>query len=187
VRVSPQVVLTDEQKHTLQQWTRGRTLPARQVERARAVLLAAAGKQDLEIAAEVGISNQKAARWRKRFLKLGLAGLQKDASRPGRPSTITPAKVRDVIRKTTQEEPANATRWSTRRMAEAAGISEKSVRRIWRKHGLKPHLVENFKVSQDPHFAEKLEAIVGLSESAGARPGVALRQKMITRSTHASR
>jgi transposase len=126
------------------------------------VLLAAAGKQDLEIAAELGIGNQKAARWRKRFLQMGLAGLEKDAPRPGRMPAITTVKVREVIRKTTQEKPTNATHWSTRTMAEAAGLSEKSVRRIWHKHGLKPHLARTFKVSNDPAFAEKLEAIVGL-------------------------
>jgi transposase len=162
MRVAPQVILTEDQERTLHQWTRGRSLPARQVERARVVLLAAAGKQDLEIAAEVGISNQKAARWRKRFLEMGLAGLEKDAPRPGRTPTITSAKVQEVVRKTTQEKPAKATHWSTRTMAEAAGLSEKSVRRIWHKHGLKPHLFRTFKVSHDPQFAAKLEAIVGL-------------------------
>ena len=84
MRVAPPVVLTDDQKRTLQQWARGRSLPARQVERARVVLLAAAGKQDLEIAAEIGISNQKAARWRKRFLQFGLSrlGEGRSAARP---------------------------------------------------------------------------------------------------------
>ena len=162
MRVAPTVELTEDQRRTLQQWSRGRSLPARQVERARVVLLAADGKQDLEIAAEIGISNQKAARWRKRFLKLGLLGLEKDAPRPGRTPTITAAKVEEVVRKTTQEKPGNATQWSTRTMAEAASLSEKSVRRIWHKHGLKPHLSRTFKVSNDPQFAEKLEAIVGL-------------------------
>jgi transposase len=93
---------------------------------------------------------------------MGLAGLEKDAPRPGRTPTITSAKVQEVVRKTTQQKPANATHWSTRTMAEAAGLSEKSVRRIWHKHGLKPHLSRTFKVSNDPAFAEKLEAIVGL-------------------------
>jgi transposase len=162
MRVAPPVELTEDQRQTLQQWSRGRSLPARQVERARVVLLAADGKQDLEIAAEIGISNQKAARWRKRFLELGLVGLEKDAPRPGRTPTITAAKVQEVVRKTTQEKPGNSTQWSTRTMAEAAGLSEKSVRRIWHKHGLKPHLSRTFKVSNDPQFAEKLEAIVGL-------------------------
>src|SRR5437667_12674893 len=113
MRVAPQVILTDEERRTLQQWSRGRSLPSRQVERARVVLLAAAGKQDLEIAAEIGISNQKAARWRKRFLKMGLAGLEKDAPRPGRTPTITPAKVPEAGRKSTQDTPSNATKWST--------------------------------------------------------------------------
>jgi transposase len=162
MRVAPPVELTEDQERALQQWARARSLPARQVERARVVLLAAAGKQDLEIAAEIGISNQKAARWRKRFLKLGLAGLEKDAPRPGRTPTITPAKAQEVVRKTTQEKPSNATHWSTRTMAEAVGLSEKSVRRIWHRHGLKPHLSRTFKVSNDPEFAEKLEAIIGL-------------------------
>jgi transposase len=162
MRVAPQIALTQDQEQTLQRWARGRSRPARQVERAQVVLMAAAGKQDLEIAAEIGISNQKAARWRKRFLQFGLAGLEKDAPGRGRRPTITPVQVQQVISKTTQEKPGNATHWSTRTMAEAAGLSEKSVRRIWHKHGLKPHLSRSFKVSNDPEFAEKLQAIVGL-------------------------
>src|SRR5277367_1313715 len=113
MRVAPRVELTDDQKRILQQWARGRSLPARQVERARVVLLAAAGKQDLEIAAEVGISNQKAARWRKRFLEMGLAGLEKDAPRPGRTPSIPKTTIDRVIELTTQEKPRNATHWST--------------------------------------------------------------------------
>jgi transposase len=105
---------------------------------------------------------EKAARWRNRFLDGGLAALDKDAPRPGRTPTITPSKIQEVIRKTTQEKPSNATHWSTRSMAQAAGLSEKSVRRIWHQHGLKPHLARTFKVSNDPQFAEKLEAIIGL-------------------------
>jgi len=162
MRVAPAVALTEEQKQTLEQWSRRRSLPARQVERARVILLAAAGKQDMEIAAEIGISNQKAARWRKRFLKKGLAGLIKDAPRPGRTPSIPQTTVDRVIKLTTLEKPRNATHWSTRTMAAAVAISEASVRRIWRANGLKPHLVETFKVSKDPRFAEKLEGIVGL-------------------------
>ena len=129
MRVAPAVALTEEQE----QWSRGRSLPARQVERARVILLAAAGKQDMEIAAEIGISNQKAARWRKRFLKKGLAGLIKDAPRPGRTPSIAQTTVDRVIKLTTLEKPRNATHWSTRTMAAAVAISEASVRRIWRR------------------------------------------------------
>ena len=162
MRVAPPVVIDSSQKGTLEQWARSRSLPLRQVERAKVVLLAAEGKTDLEIAAVLRIGNHKVARWRKRFLKLGLPGLEKDASRRGRKPAI-PASIKlEVIRKTTQSLPANATHWSTRTMASEIGISEATVRRIWHANGLKPHLVENFKISKDKRFAEKLEAIVGL-------------------------
>jgi transposase len=162
MRVAPTVDLSAEHREVLEQRSRARSLPARVVERARIVLLAAAGKQDKEIAEELGISVQKAARWRARFLETGVSGLEKDAPRPGRTPRIPAQTVERVIRMTTQEKPVNATHWSTRSMAAAVQLSESTVRRIWHKHGLKPHLVETFKVSKDPRFAEKLEAIVAL-------------------------
>jgi transposase len=162
MRVAAPIVLNPEQKRELEQCARARSLSARLVERARIVLLAAAGKQDKEVAEELGITAHKAARWRQRFLSAGMVGLEKDAPRSGRTPTISPAKVKQVIHKTTQEKPAHATHWSTRTMAAAVGLSAATVRRIWRKHGLRPHRVETFKVSTDPHFAEKLENIVGL-------------------------
>lgn len=162
MRVAPPIVLDAVQQTTLEQWARSRSVPARQVERAQIVLSAAEGKSDLEIAAALRISNQKAARWRKRFLRLGLPGLEKDAPRPGRKPVI-PARIKEeLVRKTTQSKPANATHWSTRTMATEMGISEATVRRIWHANGLKPHRLKTFKVSKDKHFAEKLEAIVGL-------------------------
>jgi len=162
MRVARPVVLSAEWQAILESRARARSAPARSVERARIVLLAAAGWQDRQIAAKLKITAAKAARWRNRFLDGGLAALDKDAPRPGRTPIITPAKVQEVIRKTTQEKPTNATHWSTRSMAAAAGLSEKSVRRIWHQHGLKQHLVRTFKLSNDPEFAQKLEAIVGL-------------------------
>lgn len=162
MRVARRVVLNPDQREVLEQRARARSLPARMVERARIVLRAAGGVQNKDIAAELGITPEKAARWRERFLQGGLVALEKDAPRPGRTPTITSAKVQEVIAKTTQEKPANATHWSTRTMAKVAGLSEASVRRIWRAHGLKPHLLESFKISKDPQFAEKLDAIIGL-------------------------
>ena len=162
MRVARSIELNPEQKESLQRRARARSLPIRLVERARIVLMAAAGKQDKEIATELDITAHKVARWRNRFLDFGMAGIEKDAPRPGRTPSITPAQVTKVIHKTTQDKPANATHWSTRTMAAAVGLSEATVRRIWHKHGLKPHLMETFKISNDPHFAEKLEAIVGL-------------------------
>jgi len=162
MRVAPPVTLDAQQRQVLEQQARARSLPARIVERARIVLRAAAAWQDKQIAAELGITPEKAARWRKRFLERGLPGLAKDAPRPGRPRRITGAKIKQVLHKTTREKPEAATHWSTRTMAAAVGLSEASVRRIWNAHGLKPHLVKTFKLSNDPEFAEKLETIVGL-------------------------
>lgn len=162
MRVAPKIELTAEEKVTLTTWANGRKTPVRMAERARVLLLAAEGKRDLEIASELSITPAKAARWRKRFLLKGLAGLAKDAPRPGRTPSIDAEMVARVVRLTTQEKPANATHWSTRTMAAAVGISDSSVLRIWHAHGLKPHRIESFKLSNDPHFTEKLEAIVGL-------------------------
>ena len=99
------------------------------MERARIVLRAAAGLQDQQIALELGITPEKAARWRNRYLDGGIEALEKDAVRPGRPRTITETRAAAVIQKTTQEKPFNATHWSTRTMAAATGLSETSVRR----------------------------------------------------------
>ena len=162
MRVARPVILSLHQQTALEARSRARSSSARSVERARIVLLAAAGLQDVQIAARLKITREKASRWRIRFLDDGLAELDQDAPRPGRTRTITPEKIQEVIWKTTQEKPANATHWSTRTMAEAASLSEKSVRRIWQKHGLKPHLTRTFKVSNDTQFAEKLEVVVGL-------------------------
>ena len=162
MRVAQPVVIDDSQREILTHWARSRTLSARQVERAKVVLLAAEGKSDLEIAAGLHISNKKAARWRQRFLRAGLPGLEKDASRPGRKPAIATALKLELIRKTTQASPVNATHWSTRTMAAEMGVSEATVRRIWHANGLKPHLLESFKVSNDKRFSEKLETIVGL-------------------------
>src|SRR6201997_3683757 len=162
MRTAAPVELNPEQRTALERIARQRSLPARLVERARIVLRASEGLENKQIAAEMGIMPEKAARWRNRFLDGGLLALEKDAPRPGRTRTITDATVKRVIEKTTRETPDNATQWSTRTMAVAVGLSEASVRRIWHAHGLKPHLVRTFKVSNDPQFAEKLEAIVGL-------------------------
>jgi transposase len=162
MRRAPVITLSPEQRRVLESQARSRSFPLRVVERARIVLLAASGQQDKEIAARMVTTPKKVSRWRKRFLALGVAGLLKDAPRPGRKPTISARLRQRVVTMTTRQQPSNATHWSTRTMAAAVGISEASVRRIWRAHGLKPHRVETFKISNDPAFAEKLEDIVGL-------------------------
>ena len=162
MRTAAPVVLSPEQRDALKRMARQRSLPARSVERARIVLQAADGMENKQIARQLGIMPEKAARWRNRFLEGGIAALEKDAPRPGKPRTITDGCVKRVVEMTLQQKPSNATHWSTRTMAATAGISEASVRRIWHAHGLKPHLVKTFKLSRDPEFTEKLEDIVGL-------------------------
>ena len=163
MRVAPTVTLTEAQRRELSALARARSAqPARIVQRAKLVLLAADGLQNKEIAQRLGASRFLVARWRERFVELGIAGIQKDAPRPGRTPQIGTAKVREIVRKTTRERPPSATHWSQRTMAEATGISPASVARIWKLHGLKPHRVRTFKLSNDPRFAEKLVDIVGL-------------------------
>jgi len=162
MRMAPMVVLSPEQRRELERYARGRRVPLRLVQRSQALLLAAEGKRNTEIAQTLGVGRDTVAHWRSRFRGHGLAGIERDAPRPGRKPTIDKSLVAAIVRKTTQETPAGATQWSTRSMAREVGISEASVRRIWRRHGLKPHRVRSFKLSNDPNFAEKLRDIVGL-------------------------
>jgi len=162
MRVAEPIVLEADARHVLARHARGRSTPARVVLRSRIVLLAADGLQNKQIAAEMKIAPRTVALWRDRFLKSGIQGLLKDAPRPGRTPSIAETTIAEVIEKTTQSVPANATHWSRSTMAREMGISDSTVGRIWRSHGLKPHRIDSFKVSNDPEFANKLEAIVGL-------------------------
>jgi len=162
MRVAVAIELTDQERATLDGYARGRSTPARLVLRAKIVLQAAKGRQNKEIAEDLGTLQKTVGLWRNRFAKLRIAGIEKDAPGRGRPKTIGAKKVADIVRITTQETPPNATQWSTRDMAKASEVSASTVRRIWREHGLKPHLVRGFKVSRDPEFAEKLGDVVGL-------------------------
>jgi transposase len=159
MRVAQPIVLSEDVRRKLEQQSRGRSTPARVVLRSRIVLLAAEGLQNKQIAETLNVAPRMVALWRGRFIEHGIDGLLKDAPRAGRTPSISTAR---LIEKTTQSTPRNATHWSTRTMAREMGISKASVSRIWRANGLKPHRVESFKVSNDPHFADKLEAIVGL-------------------------
>jgi len=156
------ITLDDLQRSALTQWTRSRTVSVRWRERARIVLAAAKGDTDQAIAEQLGTTRHRVARWRSRFEAGGIAALKKDLPRGGRPPKADAAKVAEIVRLTTQTTPANATQWSTRSMAARVGVSASTVLRIWHAHGLKPHRVEAFKLSNDPLFVEKLETIVGL-------------------------
>jgi transposase len=130
--------------------------------RARIVLLAAEGLPAGAIAAATGKSQLTVRRWRGRFLAKGVGGLLKDASRPPRRKPLTAEKIAAVVHMTLHTQPPNATHWSVRTMAAAAGLSPSSIQRIWSAHGLKPHLTKTFKLSRDPNFAAKVQDVVGL-------------------------
>lgn len=157
-----QIVLSLSERATIDRWSRSKRLPLRLVIRAQIIQLAAQGVFSHEIAQALGVSRPTVQLWRERFLALRLAGLEKDAPRPGRLPRISQKKVAAIVAATLHTVPAAATHWSTRTMATAQGVSEATVRRIWKQHNLKPHLVETFKLSHDPRFLEKLYDVVGL-------------------------
>lgn len=156
------IVLDDAQRQELEELKRSRTISVRLAERAEIVLHAADGKQDKAIGELMSIPRQKAARWRKRYAALGLAGIEKDAPRKGRKRQIDDKTRAAVVNKTLHEKPEGQTHWSRSTMAKATGLSQSTIGRIWKEHGIKPHLVETFKLSSDPAFVEKLQDIVGL-------------------------
>lgn len=160
--MKPPMPLDDSQKKVLSHWVRSATVSVRWRERAQIILAVASGGTDQANAAKLGTTRHRIARWRARFEAGGVEALKKDLPRGGRPPKADAGKVAEIIRLTTQTKPANATHWSTRTMAARVGVSDSTVLRIWHAHGLKPHRMETFKLSNDPLFAEKLEAIVGL-------------------------
>ena len=159
MRVAQRIELTDSERRELERLARSNTESVRLARRARIVVLAAEGKENREIGQLLGIGRVQVGRWRERYAQGGRAAIERDLPRGGRPRTVD---ADGIVRLTTQTIPEDATQWSTRTMADKVGVSDTSVLRVWHRHGLKPHLVETFKVSRDPHFVEKLEDIVGL-------------------------
>ena len=159
VRVAPTIELSQEDEVELVRLAHSRLSSVRLAERARIVLLAAQGLQNVQIAQELGVDRITAGRWRQRYIESGLAGIKRDLPRGAPPVKVDVAK---VVELTTQSTPQAATHWSTRTMAVVLNVSPSTVMRHWQANGLKPHLVRGFKVSRDPKFVEKLEDIVGL-------------------------
>ncbi|MDE2485179.1 MAG: IS630 family transposase [candidate division NC10 bacterium] len=162
MRTAAPIRLSSEERSVLATWAHGRRVPWRLVQRARIVQMAADGGLSQDIARALDISRPTVQLWRERFLALRLAGLEKDAPRPGRIPSIPEKKVRAVIEATLHTTPPHATHWSTRSMAKTQGLSQATIRRIWKQHHLKPHLVKTFKISRDKYFVEKLYDVVGL-------------------------
>ena len=156
------IILTDTERKTLETWSRGRSTPARLVLRAKIVLAAAEGKMNETIAAELATSKLDRRALANSLRRVAFVGHREGRS-PSWPNARGVCQDREPdYTEDDPRKPANATHWSTRAMAKAVGVSKDTVQRVWAAHGLKPHLVKTFKVSNDPHFVEKLVDVVGL-------------------------
>jgi transposase len=160
-RPTVQILLSDDERQTLERWAQRPRSSQALALRCRIVLACAEGLSNVEVGQRLGVHPVTAAKWRTRFAARRLEGLS-DEPRPGVPRSITDTQVEQVIVKTLEETPADATHWSTRSMARATGMSQTAVSRIWRAFGLKPHLAETWKLSSDPQFIDKVRDLCGL-------------------------
>jgi transposase len=159
--VAVPIELTVSEREQLESWSRRHTSAQALALRSRIVLTAAEGLTNTEVAARLQIKRGTAAKWRTRFAQARLDGLT-DEPRPGQPRTITDAQVEEVIVKTLESTPRDATHWSTRSMAREVGLTQSAVHRIWKAFGLQPHRQEAWKLSKDPQFVAKVRDVVGL-------------------------
>jgi transcriptional regulator with XRE-family HTH domain len=150
------------QRNALETLARAHSAPHRQVQRAKALLLAADGVANTRIADEVGVTTVTVRAWRNRFAEEGLAKLGEVRQGRGPKPSIPVEKIEEIVAATLHSKPKGETHWSTRSMAKHAGVSRNTVQRIWTARGLKPHLVDTFKISNDPSFEDKLADVVGL-------------------------
>jgi transposase len=155
------LTLRDDEREVLARWSRRPKSPHSLAQRSRIVLECAKGADNVVVAAKLDVNQATVSKWRRRFLERRLDGLV-DEPRPGAPRTISDDDVERVIVATLEDKPADATHWSTRDLAAKVGMSPSSVGRIWAAFGLKPWLVDTFKLSEDPMFVEKVRDVVGL-------------------------
>jgi transposase len=155
------IKLSEDERDYLDRLVRRRKVARGDAQRAQIVLRAADGLNNCEIAAAIGVTRQTVRTWRERFANHRLDGLD-DEPRCGAPRKIGDDRVEEIVTRTLETQPKNATHWSTRGMARASGVSTSSVHRIWRAFSLQPHRTETFKLSTDPQFVEKVRDIVGL-------------------------
>ncbi len=160
-RPKKDLIVSDADREILVRWTRRAKTAQHLALRARIVLACAGGHSNTAVARRLNTTGATVGKWRERFRRQGVDGLS-DEPRPGAPRTISDAKVEEIVVKTLERKPENATQWSTRLMAKDTQVSQNTVVRIWHAFGLKPHLEETFKLSKDPFFIEKVRDIVGL-------------------------
>ena len=159
---TPALLLEEGQRDVLEVLARSTAVPHREVVRAQALLLATEGLANTAIAAQVGVAPSSVVAWRDRFASDGLAKFAQVRKGRGRKPEIPQEKIDEIVRLTQESKPEGETHWSCRSMARTTGVSAATVQRVWHARGLKPHLVENFKLSNDKRFEEKLVDVVGL-------------------------
>ncbi|WP_457661061.1 IS630 family transposase [Sinorhizobium medicae] len=160
-RVADEIVLSAEERVFLEAQVRRHKAARSLSDRCRMILLCAEGLQSKEVGAKLGVHEHTVGKWRRRFVKDRIEGLT-DEYRPGRPRTVSDAQVAEVIERTLNSTPKDATHWSIRSMSAEMGLSHTTIRRIWAAFGLQPHRSETFKLSTDPLFVDKVHDIVGL-------------------------
>jgi transposase len=156
-----ELVLLDDERLKLEQWSRRPKSSQRLALRSRIVLASASGLTNTQVAQRLQVTMPTVGKWRQRFLEDRLEGLV-DEPRPGAPRSIRDRDVEEVITRTLESKPAAATHWSTRGLAQATGMSRSAIQRIWKAFGLQPHRTATFKLSTDPLFVEKVRDVVGL-------------------------
>jgi len=157
-----ETVISEDQRSVLERWVNAQKTPQSVARRARIVLLAGAGESNSAIARALAVSRPTVILWRSRFAQGGPQALTETQPGRGRKPAISAAKIKAIVHATTQTKPPGHTHWSCRSMAKAQGVSPATVQRIWDAHGLQPHRVRTFKLSNDPRFSEKLTDVVGL-------------------------
>ena len=162
MRTGISIILTSSDRLRLEAVARNRNTAQKHVWRAAIVLLSADGIGTTEIMRRTGTSKTCVWRWQERFMHEGVDGLLRDKTRPSRIKPLGPDIAERVVHLTLTDPPGEATHWTAVMMAKESGISASAVRRIWRAHGLQPHRYRQFKLSNDPRFAEKLRDVVGL-------------------------
>ena len=162
MRTSTRLPVSEQDRRQLEHLVKGRNTPQKIALRSRIVLMSASGTPTSVIMAELHTTAPTITRWRTRYATAAVPGLLKDRTRPGRRRRIDEVQVRAVVDQTLHETPPHATQWSTRSLAVRTGLSPATIQRIWKGHGLKPHLARTFKLSRDPRFLDKLEDVVGL-------------------------
>lgn len=155
------IELSEEDRDFLEALTRRRSAPAREVLRARIVLLANQGLGNKEIAQKLGSNHCTVGHWRRRFASAGISGLS-ELPRSGAPRSVTDEKVAEIVRVTLEEKPEGCTHWSTRKLGSKLGVSHNTVANVWKAFMLQPHRAESFTLSSDPYFVEKVRDVVGL-------------------------